>query len=135
MALNEGVYAEEFILSELPGRISRDVVTVTVAATTTLDPGQVLGKITATGKYVPVDDTASDGRENAAGILVRELANAAGSPADFADALVLNFGAEVSEGGLIWGASDDAAGIADLAALGIKVRASVPGDGSLSVNG
>jgi len=41
--------------------------------TTTLRPGLVLGKITATGLYAQYDDGASDGTETAAGILVEEV--------------------------------------------------------------
>jgi hypothetical protein len=122
-ALTEGQYAAEFILAECPGTISRDSVTVTVAAATTLAPGTVLGQISASGKYVPYDDAASDGRETAAGILYAEAANAAGAPAD-QDAVIVNFAAEVRADDLAWAEGvDEDAGTADLAALGIKVRA------------
>jgi hypothetical protein len=122
MALNEGKYSGEFILSEAPGTISRDNVTVTVAASTTMEPGQVLGKLAATGKYVAFDETATDGRETAAGILYAELDNSAvGSPADFSGVIV-NWSAEVREADLVWGTADDSVGIPQLEALGIKVR-------------
>jgi multisubunit Na+/H+ antiporter MnhE subunit len=122
-ALTEGQYAAEFILSECPGTISRDTVTVTVAATTTLAPGTVLGQLSASGKYVPYDDAASDGRETAAGILYAEAANATGAPVDV-EAVIVNFAAEVRGDDLTWGGGvDEDAGTADLAALGIKVRA------------
>jgi hypothetical protein len=121
--LTEGQYAAEFILSECPGTISRDTVTLTVGATTTLASGTVLGQISATGKYVPYDDAASDGRETAAGILYAEAANATGAPVDV-DAVIVNFAAEVRGDDLTWGDGvDEDAGTADLAALGIKVRA------------
>lgn len=133
MALNETVqYAEEFILSELPGKISRDTVTVTVAASTTLYPGRVLGKVSATGKYVVYDETATDGSGDAAAVLVREVANSGLSPADFT-AVVINWSAELSENGVDFGDGDVTTGTADLAALGIKLRASVP-DATLNVN-
>ena len=121
MSLSENQYASEFLQTEAPGKISRENVTVTVAASTTLVPGQVLGKISASGKYVPYDDTASDGRETAAGILYSEAVNAALSPADV-DGVIINGIAEVRGADLEWGAADVPTGTADLAALFIKVR-------------
>jgi hypothetical protein len=124
-ALTESKHTGGFILSEANGLRSRDEVTVTVAASTTLRPGQVLGKITATGKYVPYNNDATpaaDGSENAAGILYGELINEGLAPADF-QGVVVNLDAEVKATDLIWGTGmDEDAGIADLAALGIKVR-------------
>lgn len=38
-----------------------------------LPSGTVLGKVTATGKYGPYDNTATDGREVAAGVLFSSL--------------------------------------------------------------
>lgn len=128
MALTEGQYQGEFVQAESNGKISRDTVTVTVAAETDLSPGQVLGKITSGGKYVPVDSTASDGSETAAAILFNPLENAALAPADFTDAVVINWGAEVRGGDLVWGASNVATGTAQLAANGIKIRTSSVND-------
>lgn len=120
--LTEGRHPGEFLINEQPGTLSRDQVTVTVAASTTLEPGSVLGKITASGKYVMYDNDSSDGREVAAGILHGALENESLSPADM-DAVVINFGAEVRAADLVW--SDDsheAAGLVDLAALFVKAR-------------
>ena len=124
MAITERKYAGEFILSESPGKISRDTVVVTVGATTTLQAGQVLGKITATGKYVPVANgatPASDGSQVAAAILYEQQVNATGSPVDV-DAVVVNWSAEVRKDGLVWGSSDETDGLAELAANGVKGR-------------
>lgn len=125
MSLTEGKYAGEFLLSEVPdGKISRDTVTVTVPATTTLDPGQVLGKITSTGKYVPVNNDAtpaSDGSQVAAGILYAALVNDGVSPVDM-DGVVIDRDAEVRADDLEWGASDPVDGEAELFAIGIKLR-------------
>lgn len=125
MVLTEGKYAGEFILSELPGRISRDNVTVTVAANTTLAPGTVLGQLSASGKYVPYDNAGSDGSEEAAGILYSELENATGAPVDMAG-VVINWSAEVRKADLAWAsgltADDKTAAYADLKALGVKAR-------------
>ena len=121
MALNEGQYTGEFLEAEAPGKISRDQVVVTVPGATTYVDGQVLGKIAASGKYVAYDETATDGRETAAGVLYGNLENDAVSAADF-DGVIVNWSAEVDSADLEWGGADETAGTADLAALGIKVR-------------
>ncbi len=122
---SEGRHTAEFLISEANGTRSRDQVTVTVPASTTLKPGLVLAKVTASGKYVPYDDDASDGRESAAGVLYHELVNASDAPAD-ADATVITSDAEVRRADLEWDESIDAgektSGLADLLALGIKAR-------------
>ena len=120
--LSEGNHTAEFLIAEAPGHISRDAVTVTVPANTTLAPGYVLGQISATGKYVPYDDGYSDGRETADGVLYGELVNATGAPVDM-DGVVINFCAEVDGDALTWPATtDQTGGTADLKALGVKVR-------------
>lgn len=117
----EGKYPGEFLLAEMPGTISRDTVTVRVPADTTLNPGTVLGQVSASGKYVPFDDAASDGRETAAGVLHGKLVND-GVAAD-ATAVIINWSAEVRAADLEWEVGvDEDAGLADLAALGIKAR-------------
>ena len=62
---NEARHPGEYVASEAKGTRSREVVTLTGAVFT---PGQVLGKITASGKYAPWDPAGGDGTENAAGI-------------------------------------------------------------------
>jgi len=126
MSLTEGKYTAEFLVSEAPGTLSRDTVTVTVAAATVLSPGHVLALIAATGKYVEYDNAGTDGSQGAYGILYSELDNSAGgSPADFVG-VVINLNAEVREADLSWfsGAAegDITAGLADLYARGIKAR-------------
>lgn len=121
----EGQHTAEFLVSESPGKISRDEVTVTVAASTTLKAGHVLAKLSATGKYVEYDNVGSDGSETAAGVLYGELVNDAGAPAD-KTGVVVNFGAEVRKADLQWASGMDASGktaaYADLAANGVKAR-------------
>lgn len=123
-SLTEVATPGEFIITEQPGRLSRTNVTVTVPASTTLVPGYVLGKVTASGKYVPYDNASSDGREVAAGILYGKQVNDALTAAD-QDAVVIDFGAEVRQEDLTWldEDNDETAGLADLRALFIKVRA------------
>jgi len=126
MVLTEGANTGEFILAESPGTISRDKVTVTVPASTTLPPGRVLAQLSADGKYVEYDNSGSDGSEQAAGVLYGELVNDTEAPVD-KTGVVINWGAEVRSADLSWksglSGSDETAGKADLAARGVKARA------------
>lgn len=124
-AITERKHTGEFIISEANGQRSRDAVTVTVANATTLEAGMVLGKLTATGKYVPYDNSGSDGSESAAGVLYGELVNDGVAPADF-DGVVVNSDAEIRKADLQWASglvdADKDAAYVDLAAVGIKAR-------------
>lgn len=120
--LSEGQHTGEFILSEANGTLSRDTVTVTVGANTTLQAGAVLGQIAATGKYVPYDDGYSDGREDAAGLLYATVVNDTDGAVDVS-AVIINKDAEVRRDDLQFEDEVDEDGaIADLLALGIKAR-------------
>jgi len=114
-----------FIVSEANGHRSREAVTVTVPANTTLEAGTVLGKITASSKYVRHAAGAADGSQNEAGALYETLVNATASPVDHTVTAVLR-DAEVNGGDLTYEVGADAAQItasdAALAALGIIVR-------------
>ncbi|WAC26417.1 head decoration protein [Ancylobacter sp. SL191] len=57
-----------YIISEANGYRSRDEITVASGAGV-LKAGRVLGKVTASGKYVNYTPGASDGSQNAAAIL------------------------------------------------------------------
>ncbi|MGQ2992769.1 head decoration protein [Variovorax sp.] len=65
--INEGRHAGEHVASEANGTRSRGVVTI--ASGQNLEPGTVLGKVTASGKYVALAPAASDGSEAAAAVL------------------------------------------------------------------
>lgn len=67
----ESMHAGEFLLSEGPGTISREAINV--AAGAALEPGQILGLVTATGEFAPYHPTAEDGSENAIAILYGPL--------------------------------------------------------------
>ncbi|TFF14282.1 head decoration protein [Pseudomonas sp. BCA14] len=67
----ESMHAGEFLLSEGPGTISREAINV--AAGQALEPGQILGLVTATGEFAPYQPTAEDGSENAIAILYGPL--------------------------------------------------------------
>jgi len=66
--LTESVRAGEFIVAEANGTISREEIIIAAAAGA-LKAGTVMGKITASGKYVAYANGAADGSEVAAGIL------------------------------------------------------------------
>lgn len=114
-----------FILSESPGSISRDTVTLYGGFTgaTFLKAGTVLGKLTSGGKYVISPASGSDGSQTAVAVLAHY--------ADISDgdvqAAVINFGAEVIADNLVYDASVDqdseiAAKKTQLAAVYIKAR-------------
>lgn len=113
-ALNEGRHTGEHILSEANGTRSREQVTVTKGAAA-LPPGQVMGRITATGAYAPYSNSANNGTEVAAGILYAGLPEGAGN----VDAVLHVRDCEVA-GVMLTGL--DTPGRADLTALGIIVR-------------
>lgn len=110
--LTEGAYSAEFVLVEANGKRSRETIVVDGA----YGPGQVLGKLTAGGKYTAYDEGAADGSETAIAVLY------AATAADNDEAVVLARDAEVNANKLVWGAADDVAGTTDLAAVGIVAR-------------
>lgn len=67
----ESMHAGEFLLSEGTGNISREAINV--AAGPALEPGQILGLVTATTEFAPYQPTAEDGTENAVAILYGPL--------------------------------------------------------------
>ncbi|WP_278366875.1 MULTISPECIES: head decoration protein [Marinobacter] len=108
----ETTRAGEFLVSEANGKRSRETITVTGGPYVA---GQVLGKITASGKYTAYASGASNGTQTAAGVL---YAAADGSSADVTAVGVVR-DAEIDEA-LLTG--DDADAITDLAAIGIIAR-------------
>jgi len=119
VALTEGRTPGCFILTEANGRRSRKKVTVTVAASTTLQPGEVL--TLSAGKYIDYDNSTGGGV--AAAILFGELVNDTEAPVDMTGVVVDN-NAEVVKAQLLWNSGVDAAGIlaglADLELVHIK---------------
>lgn len=114
LILNEGKHTAEFLLSEGNGFISREQVVIAAAAGA-MDEGTVLGKITASGKYVAYSNAAADGSEVAAGVLYRAVPDlAADQPA-----VMIARQAEVMSADLV---GIDAPGKVDLAALQIICR-------------
>ena len=121
--LNENPHDGNFNLSEDDeGRLSRDNIIIASGAAQ-LQPGTVLGKLTASGKFVPSPATAADGSETAVAVLVGSV------DATSADvvAVAVTRHAEVNRYGLLYDATvDDDAKKSDkwdqLRAAGIVVR-------------
>lgn len=112
----------EGLMSEASGQRSRDTITIASGAGV-IAPMTVLGKITASGKYVVSENTASDGSEVAVAI---NLYGVDATSADVAVAAITR-DAEVNTNFLTYGASrnldaEKAAAIVDLAAKGIIAR-------------
>lgn len=104
----------EFVLTEASGQRSRENIVVAQTGAE-IKSGTVLGKITASGKYAPYNNAASNGTEVAAGVLYNWL------PAATGDTKAVGFvrDCEVVRGSLT---GLDTAGEADLKAIGVIVR-------------
>lgn len=72
VAKTDHLGAGSFIKSEQCGDLSRETLTV-ASGSGKLLAGTVLGKVTATGKYKPYDNDATDGTQTAAAILVYDI--------------------------------------------------------------
>lgn len=112
--LTEGKHPLEFLLTEGNGYISREEVIVAAAAGAIV-PGTLLGKITASGKYVAYANGAADGSEVAAAIACYAVPDSATDQ----KATVIARHAEVTEAELT---GLDTPARADLLAIGIVVR-------------
>lgn len=117
----EGKHRGEFLHSEANRTQSRDAVTV--ASSVSLVAGTVMGKITASGKWKILAPAASDGTQNAAGVLYDNVDASAG---DVVGAAMITRAAEVNGAEITWPAGisgpQTVTATAQLAALGILVR-------------
>lgn len=120
--LTEGKTPGDFMLFEENSFYSRDEVTIASGAD--LEPGTVLGQITANEKYITCDHAAVDGSEVAKAVL---YAPAAAASEDVPNVVVIARHAEVRRLGLIFDANfttstqRDAA-VAELKAVGILAK-------------
>lgn len=120
--LTEGKHAGEFI-GELAMGVGYHVDNITVLSGQNLVAGAVLGKVTASGKYVAYDNAGTDdGRRTAAGILF-DAVDASGG--DLTGQAMLRGPATVNKNDLTWASGVDAAEQATaiaqlLASTGIK---------------
>lgn len=122
---DEGKHAAEFILSEANGYRSREEVTL--AEGEKVKAGEVLGKVTATSKYVAWDPDASDGSQTIAAVAYDNTDASASGNGDEAITVVAR-DAEVDVGALTYadetsagnGGKDNA--VSQLADIGIIAR-------------
>jgi len=105
----------------------REDVVVNLAAAADLEIGTVLGKVTASGKYVPVNAAAvvgQEGAEVAAAILLENVSVAATT--DTTVTAAVNGAMIVRDDGLVFvnthSTAERAAAVAAIEALGIKTR-------------
>lgn len=123
--LTEAFHGAGFLISESNGFRSRDQVTILSGEN--LLAGQVVAKITASGKYVALSaeqSAESDGSTTAAGILYNAVDASAG---DVVGTVILR-DAEVNANELVWAsgfqASEKNAALVTLKTLGIIARPS-----------
>ena len=117
-SFTQAYFPGEYVASEAAGQASRTMVTVTVAGGVALPSGTVLGKITASGKFVRYNAGASDGSQSAAAILYTPLP---GLNRDH-QALAHDRDCEVNGAALNGGLGADADARMQLATRGIRVR-------------
>jgi hypothetical protein len=120
--LTEGKHAGGFLVWETSRDYTRETVTIASGAGK-LEPGTVLGKITTGGKYTGLAPAATNGSQNAVGIL---WAGVDASAVDAPGVVVLRGPALVNQHELVWpdGATEAqiTAATTSLAALGIILR-------------
>jgi hypothetical protein len=108
---------------EAPNLFSREQVTVAAGHSPVL--GQVLGRDSTSGKFAPLDPSAADGTEQAAGVL---SASVDATLIDREDAVAIVRHAIVASHAVVWPqgitAEQKATAIAELAALGVLLRQS-----------
>ena len=114
----------QFLKYEAPQGYSRE--DVIVASGQNLASGQVVGRITASGHIAAFDAGASDGTQNAVGVMLTAVNATAGT---LPGVMVARHAIVVDRDNLVWGgtptnAQKDAA-IAQLKALGILARKTV----------
>ncbi|WP_170334993.1 head decoration protein [Ruegeria arenilitoris] len=112
--LTEGKTPGDFLLFEENSQYSRDLVTIGSGAN--LEPGTVLGQITATKKFVASVETANDGSEVAVAVLRTP------APAENQDveAVIQARHTTVRRGGLTWHSSYDNEAKRDAAVAELK---------------
>jgi hypothetical protein len=114
----------QFLKYEAPQGYSRE--DVTVASGQNIAVGQVVGRVTASGKIATFNPTAADGTQNAIGVALTAVDATGG---DKPGVIVARHAIVVDRDNLVWGGSPTNAqkdtAIAQLKALGILARATV----------
>lgn len=112
----------DFVITEANGTMSREQVLLFRGAR--LEPGTVLGKITASGLYAPLNIAAADGSQNAAAVL-RDGRDAL-TGADTRRAVVMARSCDLNGNKLVWPAgitvTQRKAAEAQLGATAVLVR-------------
>lgn len=119
-----GPLTAAFLIREANGMYrSREEGDVRVAAGGTLNPGTILGRITASGLYVRHDPAASNGSQNVAGILFEGISNVGNASQVTVRRTIVVRDCEVHKTELIYSAGADAAAItaADNALRGLGI--------------
>ena len=120
--LTETPHAGGFLVWEVLRDYTRETVTIASGAGK-LEPGTVLGKITTVGKYTGLAPAATNGSQNAAGIL---CAGVDASAADAPGVVLLRGPAIVNRHEIVWpeGATEAqiTAATTALATIGIILR-------------
>ena len=120
--LTEGKHAGGFLVWETSRDYTRETVTLASGAGK-IEPGTVLGKITTGGQYTGLAPAATNGSQNAAGIL---WAGVDASTADAPGVVVLRGPTIVNRHEIVWPDGSTEAQITTattaLAALGIILR-------------
>lgn len=118
----EGKYPSDWLKWEEEGYYSRLEITVLAGSGTAraLTSGMVLGKVTASGKYVQINAAGGDGSQTIAGILFADVTAPVGTDAKGVAIVRM---AVVTDNGLTWPSGyDTTTGEAALNTLGILVR-------------
>ena len=120
--LTEGKHAGGFLVWEVLRDYTRETVTI-ASGVAKLEPGTVLGKITTGGKYTTLAPAATNGSQNAAGILWDTVD---ASTSDAPGVIMLRGPAIVNRHEIIWpdGATEAqiTAATTALATIGIILR-------------
>lgn len=120
--LTEGKHAGGFLVWEVLRDYTRETVTI-ASGTGKLEPGTVLGKITTGGKFTTLAPAATNGSQNAAGILWDKVD---ASTADAHGVVMLRGPAIVNRNEIVWpdGATEAqiTAATSALATIGIILR-------------
>lgn len=118
--LNEQNRLGDWLKWEEDNLYSREQVTVAIGQN--LKTGTVVGRITSNGKITQLAPAASDGSENAAGVILADVDASDGDK----PGVIIAREAIVSSAGLVWPTgiteAQKTAAIAELKALGIIVR-------------
>jgi hypothetical protein len=115
-------YAGDFLMSEGPNHYSREAIIIASGAGKVV-PGTILGKITASGKYVPSPATGADGSQTGVAIALYDVD---ATSADAKVAAIVRL-AEVNKNSLVYEATVNdttkkAAKLAQLVTAGIIPR-------------